>query len=60
MLGESAVSERIRGAALSDVECDIPDRWSIAEYRRALAIASTTGPDRPSLLRRLLAPADSD
>ena len=54
MLGETAVSARICNEALSDVECDIPDRWSITEYRRALAIAASTQRDRRSRLRRLL------
>jgi hypothetical protein len=56
MLRGGVVSERVREQGLSAMECDIPDRWSIAEYRRALAIAATTGPERPSLFRRLLAP----
>jgi hypothetical protein len=53
MLGGGHVAERVRDQGLAPVECDIPDRWSIAEYQKALAIAAATAPDRPSPLRRL-------
>ena len=34
MLRGQAVSERVRDQALSPLECDIPPRVSIAEYRK--------------------------
>jgi hypothetical protein len=34
MLRGTAMSERVREQALSTVECDIPRRLSIEEYRR--------------------------
>ena len=32
MLRSGVEAERIQEQALSSVECDIPDRWSISEY----------------------------
>jgi hypothetical protein len=56
MLRGGVVAERVRDQGLSPMESDIPARWSIAEYRRALAVAATTiEPARPSPLRRLRA-----
>jgi hypothetical protein len=56
MLRGGVVSERIREQGLAAIECDIPDRWSISEYRKAMAIGeSSRAPERPSPLRRLRA-----
>ena len=38
MLRSDTVSERIRDQALAPLECDVPDRWSLAEYRSAVEL----------------------
>jgi hypothetical protein len=52
MLRGRAMSEQVRRQALSTVECDIPDRLSIAEYRR---VRPKRTPEAASLLYRLRA-----
>ena len=56
MLRGAAMSDVVREQALSPVECDIPDRWSVDEYRQALALGAATAPEersRPRLPRAL-------
>jgi hypothetical protein len=50
MLRGSAMADRVREQGLSTVECDIPGRLSIAEYRRKRA---RPVPAEHRLLRRL-------
>lgn len=38
MLRGETVSERVRDQALAPLECDVPDRWSLAEYRTAVEL----------------------
>jgi hypothetical protein len=51
MLRGTAMTERVRDQALAPLECDIPDRWSVDEYRQALALAATTFEGSPRFRR---------
>jgi len=38
MIRRESVSSQLRDMALAPIECDVPDRWSLSDYRAAIAL----------------------
>jgi hypothetical protein len=54
MIQQDAVSEQLREQAVATVQCDVPARWSLDEWRAVRGMARDVFGERAPWWRRLL------